>query len=454
MAGPSWISESDNDYRLIMMSDHSRYYYKGEGNANIILGLPDNDDRVIMRVLKYDIVQDSEDHMKKSLMLNAQMEFCRMIRQMYFADYADVPLLTSMPVKDLRELDNRLISIRPHDRIHKRLWSAGGMVTVYADYTLLPRTVVNVGPVYCVEIKPKQGWLIDADRVAMSNFGLGSKCAFCSQQFTKVLKTREFSRYCPLDLFSGCRLRIEHAVKSLLQTPQNNLKMFMDGVPVDWSDCTTLFGGRASWLARFVAAALLGDCIEDLPVPLDVDEDDSQEHPAYPKNRVCNFNTKPMPSTCVLQSILAMQKAQTCGFSKVCEKYKRLAKCGLDADLFGHVSRLQSPPDHYKRITEPVDNYLMAVTARDCSVFVTFCQTIDADGCATIKFDGCRYAVRVKVGDLDPKPLTTIDKHRQRNIEIMKSCYSFFDRSIKCKKCMLPILDCSCDNMFTPVNII
>ena len=40
----------------------------------------------------------------------------------------------------------------------------------------------------------------------------------------------ERSRYCPFDLFSGNESRMKRAIQALLLSPQNNLKIFKDGL--------------------------------------------------------------------------------------------------------------------------------------------------------------------------------------------------------------------------------
>lgn len=48
----------------------------------------------------------------------------------------------------------------------------------------------------------------------------------------KDKKIEKISHYCPIDLFSGVPDRMNRAIRGLIDNPQNNLKILMDGKPV------------------------------------------------------------------------------------------------------------------------------------------------------------------------------------------------------------------------------
>lgn len=403
-----------------------KWCYKGEGNANVIIALPE--ESTVVRVMK-----DGGDGLKTAAemekILSMHVDYCKATCRLFFGHYADVPVLMSMSAEELRNINLCLRQDRPANRKQKSLGWVSGLVTVHPDYTLLPE-LVDVGSktvIYCVEIKPKQGWSHEADNID----GYPDMCAFCTHQYLKLSRgdVQEISQYCPLDLFSGYHKRVERAVRNLFQTPQNNLKVFQDGVPLDnngvgWMAASETFGFRDSrQFYAFIAACLLGDFEEKQEMSSDILDNCMLDN----KPRLlCNSNTTPMPEHCVLQKILNMQQMQTISFVNVCSEYdKQTQSTESSAALqYAHVGRLVSmttTTDEQNTVLSPVDRYLVAATARDCSVFVTFHQTTHNKG-------PHHYAVRIKVSDLDPKPISTIQKHLKRNKEVLLACQQYLNQ--------------------------
>jgi len=56
------------------------------------------------------------------------------------------------------------------------------------------------------------------------------KARYTFQLYKKSISTR--SNYCPFELFSGVEARMTTAIRELLRSPQNNLKIFKDGLVV------------------------------------------------------------------------------------------------------------------------------------------------------------------------------------------------------------------------------
>jgi len=67
-----------------------------------------------------------------------------------------------------------------------------------------------------------------------------SLCNFCLKQFYKVEQgiTDTLSGYCPLDLFSGNKIRMFSAIKALMRSPQNNMRIFGDGAILHGKEST------------------------------------------------------------------------------------------------------------------------------------------------------------------------------------------------------------------------
>lgn len=406
MTEPAWAARLKSLEQLTLRDKVWRY--KGEGNANVVLSVPA--DGIVVRVMK-----DCETVAAAAIeTLSVRLRYYEAVKRSFFSSgsHVDVPVPMRVAAKELREIDWLVRSNRPPGRKHKGLEWAGCVVAVCPDYTTLPPPPMDVPGVWCVEIKPKQGWVHEADR-AGGHGGVRVKCPFCAHQYLKLCRgdVQRPSGYCPLDMFSGRRERVQQAVRALLRDPQNNLKMFLDGGPLTapadcgFEDAASEALGDVQRFCVLVAAALLGDFENGRDFSLNGDrhEDRTASKAVLPS---CDFDAVPMPRHCVLHEILTMQRMQTTGFAAVCSEYDRQTS---RESQFGHVDRLHANDGVATTVRSPVDGYLVAATARDCSVFVTFRP-------------GNSLTVRVKVSDLDPKPLSTVDKHRKRDEDVSLAC--------------------------------
>jgi hypothetical protein len=74
--------------------------------------------------------------------------------------------------------------------------------------------------------KVKKGWGSPTNNAMLDKASVGA-CARDENTLNKIS-----SQYSPIDLFSGNKSRIQRAINSLLVTPQNNLRLFVDGTLV------------------------------------------------------------------------------------------------------------------------------------------------------------------------------------------------------------------------------
>ncbi|GJP84617.1 hypothetical protein CLOP_g14672 [Closterium sp. NIES-67] len=87
------------------------------------------------------------------------------------------------------------------------------------------------GTTFCIELKPKTGFCPSSPFIAPANHVKTSVPRFLMHQQLKLAEgeVAESSTYNPLDLFSSSPPRVLTALRSLLEHPQNNLRIFADG---------------------------------------------------------------------------------------------------------------------------------------------------------------------------------------------------------------------------------
>lgn len=431
-----------------------KWLYKGEGNANLVITLPH--DKAILRFEKcnYGIENISDTIMREKKLKRDVLFYKKIIVPFMGKVFIEPPTLGIINKEEVMCLDKELFNQRPKYRLTKGIFYEH--VTVHPDYTYLPPILsqcnykngeINqetLGSTYCVEIKPKQGWVYPADR-------RHPKCTYCLNQYLKIKKKRvlRLSKYCPLDLFSGERSRMKRALRNLLITPQNNLKIFQNGKLIYSDD----FKGNyvnilTDWLepkengkqlnserlldkwSELLTDALLRELSEEPGYNLFFSDHEfknkhilSEESPLSKVIEPCDWSTCVLPSNCILNRILMMQKLQDAPFSSIyklfCEKKK------IEGD-YNYVEKLLEsidPPDL-------VEKYLLSTTAKDCSIFIALQQTQfkTKNKLHYIEdSDGMSFCMNIGISDIDPKPLSCIEKHYKRDQHVVDTILKYID---------------------------
>lgn len=169
--------------------------------------------------------------------LKTFIDFIKILQQYFSTSFTHVPSIVYLDVDNIQLLNKFLVPNRPINRRNKVIGQKYGLL--YPDVALLPNllnnhTGNNDSSTYCIEIKPKQGWMFPDDLPnddGLKHFDSVKKCRYCYLQYYKLNNSTigDVSNYCPIDLFSGNTQRMNNAIRGLIKNPQNNFKMFRDG---------------------------------------------------------------------------------------------------------------------------------------------------------------------------------------------------------------------------------
>lgn len=446
--------ENDNLYSLPLNLNFAECYYKGEGNANLVIAL--RNEQKVIRIPKHE--EDDSEGKYDSRIKVSLVYLEKIVLPLFSAEYFELPKLARINEQQIHNLNEVLSDVRPTFRQHKII--KPGYVTVYEDLTLLSRRLSNQppgsndivpnmsqNPVFCVELKPKQGWLAPTDRKF-------KKCSFCLNQFMKLSDSsiQSTSNYCPLDLFSGVEARMMKAMTSLLATPQNNLRIFQngnlvfgDGVPASIEDvlipicsvsdkgqmiynfCNLIFNlltkNKSHEKDNFPCTTneIIQDEYENVKLRIPT-EDVTKLNALLSNTKLCDFSSAPLPVNSILDKILKIQKLDTFGADYVYKYYKSIQETRANEN----IDVCQSLVHHFPTGLNPIENYLLSTMAKDCSIMIAF-QKVDnlplseESGFIIEDLVKNKFLYQVNVADVDAKPIQCIDKHYQRDNRIVKA---------------------------------
>ncbi|KAK5645228.1 hypothetical protein RI129_006528 [Pyrocoelia pectoralis] len=425
------------------------WLYRGEGNANVVLSLPSchkilrikkcNKPKTIlqwflfwiMEIFHWDIASDMQQEKR-------DIDFYNLIMVPLIGScYAQPAISIETTKSDIKKLEFELSSFRPEKRKHKGL--KVGMASIFVDYAFLPSTFSNFSRecvTYAVEIKPKKGFL--------ENDGVIDKCQFCVKQYLKIKnqQIKKLSSYCPLDLFSGDREKIYRALKALISNPQNNFRIFCNGI-YHYGENTSrdkfytmlheLFECNENDLINDFCDLITQALLKTSPINLNC--------PDCKDTLTCNPETS-LPKGCILERILTLQKLNRLGVSKYHNILKSLNKCkGNNFSYVDNLLRKINVSNEFcprciierliigseSSIPNDLDlvPYMISAIANDLSFMITFQKipNLDLENCdRVITVKDLPFFVNIGVFDLYPKPLSTIEKHMKVQME-METAY-------------------------------
>lgn len=215
--------------------------YRGEGNSSIVIAL--RAQAKVIRLLKNDEPnqRSSQEH-RVAHNPSGILKFIHLIMR----PLADPFLSGSVELLHLKadfvdKLSKHIDVQRPLHRLDKTLPLDNQYALIMDDLCTLPCWLTKYlkpgdlcGPTISIEIKPKQGFL-PVHRVVMRSstndqpgYKLRDSCLYSSYQYLKLHNGRieRKSDYCPIDLFSGCPVRMKIALGELMRNPQNNFRIF------------------------------------------------------------------------------------------------------------------------------------------------------------------------------------------------------------------------------------
>lgn len=470
--------------------DETSWYYKGEGNANVVIAL--RNEHKVLRIRKVDKNESRDPEDRRDL--DSILYYEKIILPLFTRKYFKLPQLGKINQEHVNILNGKLRNVRPESRQNKII--TPGYVTVFEDLTLLPKNLVKLNetsnndvgkgeqtkslisesnPVFCIEIKPKQGWLAPSDRKYR-------KCPFCLNQYLKLYENSvsSLSDYCPLDLFSGDKTRMLKAIKSLLRTPQNNVRIFQNGNLKFGDTCSTSVdevlktfhnssvGGIqqsesqkednfCTLILNMLTRNIIGDQNDSFPCNLSSEQnymglEDHQQTLTITtissriptdsirklnglldlKTTPCNFSSQILSLNSIVDKILKIQTLDTYGADYVFEYYKQLREdLGDEIDTKYGSSKLIK---EFPRVLDPVECYLLSTMAKDCSILISFqkvCKITNLDDLVPIAEDmfGNKYVFQINVADVDAKPIHCIDKHYKRDSKIVQAALNLLDKN-------------------------
>ncbi|KAL9663735.1 hypothetical protein QQ045_019126 [Rhodiola kirilowii] len=409
--------------------DASEWTYRGEGAVNLVLAYTGSSPAFIGKVLRVqkapqngsgDLIIFTELTAKERLLWNdvkgiISAETLDVAAQYYVKDvmtpllgneHVDAGVQVRVSREFLESIDKNVLPHRPTWRVH------AARVNPLCDSALLisDHSVFQHGakgrPCVSVEIKPKCGFLPQSKYISEENIIKKSISRFQMHQALKLHRQEvsEISEYDPLDIFSGTKDRIYKAMRALFRTPQNNFRVFLN--------VFLIFGGSGGG-----TDATNSKTAESLEKAL---RHFIQAEEGKRTQAVLQLLTNTIYETGVLQKLLAVQKQDAIDIEGAIHAYYNIVS--EPCKVCQHVGK--DPSSHELHVIplhesfKIVRSYLIAATAKDCSLILSFRPKRYTD---SLKVNRQEFDYKAFFIDLDMKPLDKMEHYYKLDQEIVSN---------------------------------
>ncbi|KAJ2078696.1 hypothetical protein H4R24_004303 [Coemansia sp. RSA 988] len=231
-------SNSDKELERIHLDPHD-WRYICEGNAKAVFAYRGPEPQLaawILRLNKCAMDEDgrangSEEHLSKGMIFQRKNStfstdvIGSLIGSQYILPQRSIRVTRTF----LNQLNKLATDARPAHRADTRIDSRQqvGVLMPNMLTSLAPNPAIGVHTI-TVELKPKWGFLTQSTLISDENSVKRRVCRYCMHQYMKHDADKR-SAFCPLDLFSDDYTRVVHGLGCLALSPQNNIRVFVDG---------------------------------------------------------------------------------------------------------------------------------------------------------------------------------------------------------------------------------
>lgn len=382
-----------------------KWKYINEGNVHIVLCVIDTN--YVIRLIKED------GNMTKMDTIRNSVDFVNLVMiPLLFGKRVYNEEIIQLPIEDVAELSEKLSNIRPKHRQVKSIFSH------FAIKAPNLTTISNNCENYCLEIKPKEGFIC-------RHFKRYQKCYYCLKQFLKLQEKQidGISNYCPLDLFSGEKTRMKRALLNLIQNPQNNFKLFKDG-SIIYSEKTKIdFEMLITKLPIFRSINIFLDFIIDILLSdgtssIILNESDGEINL---KTGKCYEDSNLKPNS-FLNKLLTLQKlSETFNLDLINknEDYEYVSKLLNDMKELNMDLSKSDDREKFLGTINPKYLVLISAVAKDCSIMICFSPN-SHQSYSSVKIGDKSLSYKLSVTDLEPKSIKSLTKRKNTEKKLIQ----------------------------------